>query len=194
MKLFSFSYSTLSTSPITWLIDGPQTTHHNFNVSFCQISLRMTLHNSSDTVANVCVNTFDSPSGSDQSSGASTTQSSVPSGNQSGWYEVRALPEIKVTSSVPRIEVGKSSLPLPESVSPFIWSGSSATSVRLEPKSTAKIPLEICVFSPGTYDLSNYSLNWNLLGVNDQGSKEATTQSSGTCQGYPYFLTVLQSA
>ncbi|XP_031279097.1 trafficking protein particle complex subunit 8-like [Pistacia vera] len=185
--------SILSTSPITWLIDGPRTTHHNFNASFCQINLRMTLHNSSDTVASVRVNTFDSSSSSGQSSGATTTQASVPSGNQSGWHEVRALTEIKVTSSIPRNEVGKS--PSLGSVFPYIWSGSSATSVRLEPKSTAEILLEICVFSPGTYDLSNYSLNWNLLGVNDQGNEEeGTKQSSGTCYGYPYFLTVLESA
>ncbi|KAJ0088798.1 hypothetical protein Patl1_32733 [Pistacia atlantica] len=146
-----------------------------------------------DTVASVRVNTFDFSSSSGQSSGATTTQASVPSGNQSGWHEVRALTEIKVTSSIPRNEVGKS--PSLGSVSPYIWSGSSATSVRLEPKSTAEILLEICVFSPGTYDLSNYSLNWNLLGVNDQGNEEeGTKQSSGTCYGYPYFFTVLESA
>ncbi|KAL1196583.1 hypothetical protein V5N11_031047 [Cardamine amara subsp. amara] len=72
---------------------------------------------------------------------------------------------------------------------PFIWSGLSSTKVQIQPLSTTEIPLQISVFSPGIYDLSSYKLNWELSGHENASS----STSSGTCQGYPYYLTVLQS-
>ncbi|KAL5739887.1 hypothetical protein ACOSQ2_029067 [Xanthoceras sorbifolium] len=184
--------STSGTGPITWLIDGPWTVHHNFSASFCEINLRMTIYNSSDAAVSIRVNTFDSTSSSGQSSDAAALESAVPTGNQSGWHEVPVLNDIKAKSEVLGTQVGKSSLSL-ESVFPFIWSGSSATSVQLGPMSTAEIPMQVCIFSPGTYNLSNYALNWNLLPVSGEGKESETRQSSGTCHGYPYHLTVLQS-
>lgn len=51
--------------------------------------------------------------------------------------------------------------------------------------------LSIFVLSPGTYDVSNYSLHWNLFGSGDQEDKGAGLRlSSGTCQGHPYYVTV----
>ncbi|GLT60810.1 hypothetical protein SLA2020_335590 [Shorea laevis] len=49
-------------------------------------------------------------------------------------------------------------------------------------------------FSPGIYDLSNYVLHWKVVSSDDPGKQEGASQSSGTCQGYPYYLSVLQSA
>ncbi|KAG8648726.1 trafficking protein particle complex subunit 8 isoform X2 [Manihot esculenta] len=179
--------STASTSPISWVVDGPRTTHHDFSVSFCEINLRMIIYNSSDAVAYVGVSTLDSPGGGVQSS----DENPVASGNQAGWHSLSLTDDIKITSDVHGSDVAKPE-PLP-SVSPFIWSGTSSTRVQLEPMSSTEIPLLICVFSPGTYDLSNYALNWNLLHVNNEGNVGRTKQTSGTIPGYPYYLTVLQS-
>lgn len=179
-------------TPITWLVDGPRTLHHNFNASFCEVNLKMTIYNSSDAAMFVRVNTFDSPSSSGQTSEATSPRSAVPSGNQAGWHDVPVLTDIKVTSQLPLNQVKRSSLL--ESVSPFIWSGSSASRVLLQPMSTTDIAMKVCLFSPGTYDLSNYALNWKLLTISGQGNEGETRQSSGSCPGYPYFLTVLQAS
>ncbi|XP_024187862.1 trafficking protein particle complex subunit 8 isoform X1 [Rosa chinensis] len=174
-----------SSSPILWLVDGPRTLYHNFSASFCEINFHMTIYNSSDVIASVCIKTYDS--NSDNLSDAIPVQPATSSSNQDGWHDLPLVNEIRVTSDVVGARTGKSSSV--ESVTPFIWSGSSSTKVELEPKSRAEIPLQVCVFSPGTFDLSNYVLHWKLLLSNGDG-----LQSSGACQGYPYFLTVLQSA
>lgn len=185
-------YSIASRSPISWLVDGPRTLYHNFSASFCEIKLSMTLCNSSDSVASVRINTFDSNFSRNLSD--LTEAHATSSGNQVGWHDVALVTDIKVTSDVVGAKLGKSS-PL-ESVPPFIWSGSSSTRVQLQPMSSTKIPLQICVFSPGTHDLSNYVLHWDLLLSNGEGNSdegEGTRPASGTCQGYPYYLTILQS-
>ncbi|XP_024443485.1 uncharacterized protein LOC7469943 isoform X4 [Populus trichocarpa] len=176
--------STASTSPISWVVDGPRTRHHDFSSSFCEINFRMTIYNSSNALASIILKTLDSTSISDQ-------LSDEASGNQVGWHDVSLAKDSKIESDALRNHVRKSLLP--ESVSPFIWSGSSSTGVQIKPLSTTEIPLQICVFSPGTYDLSNYVLNWNLIPVNDHESVGERIQSSGTSLGYPYYLTVLPS-
>lgn len=170
-----------STSPIWWLMEGPRTIHHNFSASFCEVKLKMTLYNSSDLSASIFIHTLDSIPSTSQ---LSEVMAGSP-GNQAGWYDTSLLNDIKVTSDVLGMKVGKP--PSLDSVSQFIWSGSSSTKVEVEPMSTAVVPLQICVFSPGTYDLSNYALHWNLLSSKDEGSH-------GKCPGSPYYLTVLQSA
>ncbi|XP_048236072.1 trafficking protein particle complex subunit 8 isoform X2 [Ricinus communis] len=179
--------STASTSPISWIVDGPRFRRHKFSASFCEVNLRMPVYNSSDAVASVAINTLDSTSGNGQLSDASA----VTSRNQTGWHHLSLENDIKIISDVPETNVAR--LQSPESVSPFIWSGSSSTRIQLEPLSSTEIPLQICVFSPGTYDLSNYVLNWNLQPVNNEGNVGETTQISGTSPGYPYYLTVLPS-
>jgi hypothetical protein len=144
----------------------------------------MTIYNSSNALASIILKTLDSTSISDQ-------LSDEASGNQVGWHDVSLAKDSKIESDALRNHVRKSLLP--ESVSPFIWSGSSSTGVQIKPLSTTEIPLQICVFSPGTYDLSNYVLNWNLLPVNDHESVGERIKSSGTSLGYPYYLTVLPS-
>lgn len=144
----------------------------------------MTIYNSSNALASIVLKTLDSTSISDQ-------LSDEASGNQVGWHDVSLAKDSKIESEALRNHVRKSLLP--ESVSPFIWSGSSSTGVQIKPLSTTEIPLQICVFSPGTYDLSNYVLNWNLQPVKDHENVGERIQSSGTSLGYPYYLTVLPS-
>ncbi|CAL1372237.1 unnamed protein product [Linum trigynum] len=185
---------TASTSPISWTMIGPRTKYHNFSSSFCEINLKMTIHNSSDAIASISISTADSAGQSD----------ALPS--QGGWKPV--VKEIKAASpKAAGIIAGNSpeslsSLkPVASPVSSFIWSGSSSSNFQLGPRSSTDIPMQICVFSPGTYDLSSYVLNWNLRqddGGCDQleakeSNPEETRKLSGTCSGYPYFLTVLQS-
>lgn len=187
---FSLTCSTSSTSPISWLVDGPRTLYHDFSASMCEINLRMTIYNSSDGVASVRIGTFDSVNSADHLNDGTAVSSAYPSGDQAGWHDASIVDEIKVTSDVHGARVGKS-LSL-DSVPPFIWSGTSSTRIKLGPKSASEIPLQICVFSPGIYNLSNYALHWRLLTSDDSGDQEGTSQSSGTCQGYPYYLIVLQ--
>ncbi|KAL2464074.1 Tetratricopeptide repeat (TPR)-like superfamily protein [Forsythia ovata] len=178
--------SIASRSPIWWLMESPRTVKHDFSTTFCEINLSMTVRNSSEDDMSVSINTIDS----------TTTINSVSSpapvsGNEVGWHDLSHLTEIKVTSDVLGAQVAKSLSP--ESVSPFIWSGASSTRFELKSLSSAEIPLQICVFTPGTYDLSNYSLHWNLLSSSDKRDNlNESGPSSGTCQGYPYYITVLQ--
>ncbi|CAN1277707.1 Trafficking protein particle complex subunit 8 [Linum perenne] len=182
---------TAKTSPITWTMSGPRTKHHDFSSSFCEISLQMTVHNSSDSVASVIIKTADSAGNSSQSKA---------SGTQGGWQPLAT--DTKATVSEVGIITRKTESSDPISpVSPFIWSGSSSSKVVLQPRTSAEIPMHICVFYPGTYDLSSYVLNWNLkpVGGNQQEANvdlqrnpDETRKWSGTCKGYPYFLTVLQ--
>lgn len=181
--------STASTGPISWLVDGPQTLHHDFSASFCEINLKMHLYNSSDTAAFVCIDTIDFDGSGGHMNSANAVQSVTPD-NQAGWHDVTPATELKVTPNAPETQPGKAiSL---DSVSPYIWSGSSSTNINLEPMSSAEVPLQICVFSPGTYDLSNYVLNWKLPSQG-LGASDETRQHSGKCQGYKYYLTVLQA-
>ncbi|XP_050243779.1 uncharacterized protein LOC126692278 isoform X1 [Quercus robur] len=182
--------STSNASPISWQVDGPRTLYHDLSASFCEINFRMIIYNSSDAVTSVHVKTFDSVN----TGGHLSEGTSSPSGNQSGWHwhDASVEKDIKVTSDVLGSRVRKS-LSL-ESVTPFVWSGTSSTSIQIQPMSKTEIPLQICVFSAGIYDLSNYVLQWNLLSSEGPESLEGTRQSSGTCQGYPYYLSVLQSS
>ncbi|KAK7337326.1 hypothetical protein VNO77_17892 [Canavalia gladiata] len=182
-------FSTASTGPISWLVDGPQTLHHDFSSSFCEINLKMHLYNSSGATAFVRINTLDSAGNSGHINSVNVVQQATPD-NQAGWHDITPVNDLKGTSNVLESQSGKA-LSL-ESASPYIWSGSSSTHLNIEPMSSAEIPLQICVFSLGTYDLSNYILNWKLPSDGQRDSDE-TRQRSGKCHGYKYYLTVLQS-
>ncbi|TYI58700.1 hypothetical protein E1A91_D11G379600v1 [Gossypium mustelinum] len=179
-----------SMSPISWLVDGPRTIQHNFSAPPCEVNLKMTITNSSDAIASVHINTFDSPSSNNQLINDATT--SQPPEHQSGWSEIPIVNDTKIITTEALTTRVPKSLSL-ESVPQFIWSGTSSTKLVLQPRSTAEIPLQICVFTPGIYDLSNYILNWNLTPVNDGENQGEANKSSGVCQGYPYYLSVLES-
>ncbi|XP_022745163.1 trafficking protein particle complex subunit 8-like isoform X2 [Durio zibethinus] len=188
----AFNCSLSSMSPISWLVDGPRTIQHNFWASLCEVNLKMTINNSSDAVASVHIKTFDSPSSSNQPIDAAASQSGLPPENQAGWCDVPVVNDMKIITTDALATCSTKSAFL-ESVSQFIWSGSSSTNLILQPRSTAEIPLQICVFAPGIYDLSNYVLNWNLIPISDEENQGEANKASGVCQGYPYYLTVLQS-
>ncbi|CAA7018185.1 unnamed protein product [Microthlaspi erraticum] len=169
-----------SSNPLSWSLEGPQTINHDFSTSLCEIKLKMTIRNTSDGLSSVSINTTDC-----LPDAAAPTPSS---GNQSGWrYLTTVTEEMKLTSDVMASRLGKSPSSM-ETSPPFIWSGLSSTKAQIQPLSTIEIPLQISVFSPGIYNLSSYNLNWEL-----SGHGKASSTSSGTCQGYPYYLTVLQS-
>ncbi|KAL1813358.1 hypothetical protein ACET3Z_023423 [Daucus carota] len=175
---------TASTSPVCWLMDGPRIIHHDFSSSLCEIKLKITIYNSSDVSVSVRISTSDSIQ-----PGSSSTSSSVLSANEAGWHDLSLITEMKVTSSIAGSGSGSGIRrpTSPECVPPFIWSGVSSSCVELGPKSTTEVPLLICVFSPGIHDLSNYALHWNYKDV-----KAGESVLSGTCDGHPYYLTVLQ--
>ncbi|KZV17131.1 trafficking protein particle complex subunit 8 [Dorcoceras hygrometricum] len=173
------------TTPISWLMNGPQIVRHDFSAAICEINLKITVHNSSEDNVSVRFTTHDSTPINAVSNSASI------SGNELGWYDISRSGDIKGASDVMGTRAGKTILP--ESVSPFIWSGSTSTRFNLDQLSSIEVPLQICVFSPGTYDLSNYSLHWNLLPAGGNGVTENESRvSSGTCQGHSYHITVLQ--
>ncbi|CAN6811358.1 hypothetical protein Bca4012_000863 [Brassica carinata] len=166
-----------SSNPLSWSLDGPEAIYHDFSTSLCEIQLKLVIRNTSDGLSSVSFNTIDSV----QDAAAPTPSS----GNQSGWRYVPVVTEeMKLTSDVMGSRLGKPPSSM-ESSPPFIWSGLSSTKVEIQPLSTTEIPLQISVFAPGIYNLSSYKLTWERSGREDA--------SSGTCQGYPYYLTVLPS-
>ncbi|PIA54301.1 hypothetical protein AQUCO_00900680v1 [Aquilegia coerulea] len=186
--------SIASQIPISWRMDGPQALHHDFSSSFCEIGLCMTIHNSSDYVVSVRIHTPGPQSSTGQLSDATgIAQSPRLAGNQEGWYDVSLVNDIKVTSDVMGTLSGKpASL---DSTAPYIWSASSSTKIEVGPMSSTKVPLQVSLFSPGTYNLSNYNLHWSLLlpSNKDGLDRDQVRQTSGTIQGHSYYLTVLQS-
>ncbi|KAF5200663.1 Trafficking protein particle complex subunit, partial [Thalictrum thalictroides] len=186
--------SIASESPVSWRMDGPQALHHDFSSSFCEIGLCMTIHNSSDYIASVRIHTPGPQSSIGQlSDAAGIAQTPKSAGNQEGWYDASLVNDIKVTSDVMGTLSGKpSSL---DSTAPYIWSASSSTKVEVGPMSSTKIPLQVSLFSPGTYNLSNYNLHWSLLLPSNKDGlvRDQVRQTSGTIQGHSYHLTVLQS-
>jgi len=150
------------------------------------MSLR--IHNALDAPISVRINTSDSsPSTSHQSH-----PTGVASENQSGWHDISLTNEIKVTSDPLGITRSARQLPA-NSVAPYIWCGSSSTNIQLVPLSTMEVPVQISVFTPGTYDISNYQLHWKLLQSEGEAPDADSRPSSGTYQGQSFYLTVLQS-
>ncbi|KMZ63873.1 hypothetical protein ZOSMA_391G00040 [Zostera marina] len=184
-------HSIIGKSPVWWLMNGPQTISHDFSTSFCEATFYITLHNSSDVVASVKIVTLD---GMSSDSGGGQTQDTSPHSDSStiaGWHNISlGNDDVKVEKKIWKQRVL-------ESVSPFIWSATSSTHIKLEPMNIIKVPLRICIFSPGVYDLSKYELHWSLQSSDPptRFSKDtpATWQSSGVNRGHPFFLTVMQS-
>ncbi|KAG6433884.1 hypothetical protein SASPL_105503 [Salvia splendens] len=174
-----------SSSPVWWSMDGPRSVRQDFSSGLCEINLSMSVYNSLEDAVSVRINTLDSLARS-----SSVTSTASVSGNEVGWHDITYLTDAKVKSDAIGARVGKALAP--ESVSPFIWSGSCSTRVNIEPLSSAKVPLQISVFCQGTFDLLNYSLQWNLL-TGDTGDHENESRvRSGSCHGHPYHVTVLQ--
>ncbi|KAJ0966330.1 hypothetical protein J5N97_027468 [Dioscorea zingiberensis] len=174
--------SITSKTPIWWLMDGPRTITHDFLTSFCEPSLTMTIHNCSKADVSVRIATFDFVSETRQST--ETAQFSDSSGYEGGWND------IKLSSDPQRNGLKKQSS---ESTPPFVWCASSSTRVKLTKGCTTEVPLRICIFSPGTYDLSQYELHWNEDSSDEGSGPEPNRLPSGMVRGHPFYITVLQS-
>ncbi|XP_021845470.1 uncharacterized protein [Spinacia oleracea] len=180
--------SVASNGPLCWMMDGPRMIHHNFDTSFCEINLRISIHNSLDAAVSVRIH----PNDSGPSTSQPSNSSGVSSENRVGWHDVSLAGEAKITSDTLQNTRHVQQMP-GESVSPFIWCGSSSTRIKVAPLSTAEVPIQICVFAPGTYDISNYQLHWESM--HPEGDIDADSkQSSGIFPGHSFYLTVLQSA
>ncbi|XP_051131915.1 uncharacterized protein LOC127251976 isoform X2 [Andrographis paniculata] len=175
-----------SKTPIWWKMDGPKSIRHDFSLALCEINLNMTVSNSSEDLISVRIITLDGPNAV-----SSLTSGTSNSGSEVGWHDTSHPSEIRVAADALGARAGRPHSI--ESVPPFIWSGTSSTRFNLELRSSVQVPLQICVFAPGTYDLSNYLLHWNFVSSND-GEDELGSKalSSGTCQGHSYHITVLQ--
>ncbi|KAJ4758914.1 Trafficking protein particle complex subunit 8 [Rhynchospora pubera] len=174
--------SVVGNSSISWLMGGPHTVHHNFSNSICEVDLHIDLRNCSSNQVNVQVSTFDYTPDTSQNPSSDSNSVSDLSTKQSGWSDISLENDIKVMSTPRNIQ--RYHKPTSESAPPFVWSGSSAMQLSLEPACTARVPLKVCVFAPGTYNLSNYELLWK--------EEAAGLSVPGTGRGHPFYLTVLE--
>ncbi|CAN6466715.1 unnamed protein product [Victoria cruziana] len=179
-------------SPISWLMEGPNTVIHDFAKSFCQMRFQVTVQNSSDAVAFIGLVMFNQAENEAQLADVGRLSGAS---QEEGWHEIslgnsgKVLSDLLAQSSPSRKQCYKS-------IFPYVWTGSSSTKVKLEPLSSAVIPLNLCIFAPGVYDLSNYELQWDIKPCNDgnNGQRPHSSKStSGTSPGHPFFLTALQS-
>lgn len=178
-----------SRTPIWWLMDGPRTIIHDFSCSFCETTIRLKIHNRSSIAVSVRIATFDGLP--DMSHSSDTVQVLDSSENQGGWQDVPLVSELKGISDVQGDHPRK---PRSHSIAPFVWCASSSTQLNLGPECTEEIPLRICLFSPGTYDVSNYELHWKLQPADGELPNDLKRFSSGMSRGHPSYLTALQSS
>ncbi|KAG6537578.1 hypothetical protein ZIOFF_002672 [Zingiber officinale] len=174
-----------SNSPISWQMSGSRMINHDFSASFCEVGFHLRVQNCSDSVVSIRLVTYDVMPGRKHSEMAKLSDSS---GNGSGWNDISLVNDIKVVSSVQGNRPKKLSM---ESQFPFIWCALSSTKLDLQPLSSSEIPLKICLFTPGTYDLSNYELHWEL-NPPERITGDLKTCTSGTLYGHPFYLTAIQ--
>ncbi|CAL4927721.1 unnamed protein product [Urochloa decumbens] len=173
--------SALSQSPVWWLMEGPRTITHDFSKSYCEVSIQLVIHNSAAHKSSVRVVTSDvSPEKSQ------TDSSSV----QGGWYDVSLENDIKAISSAKGTNHEKQSS---KSISPYVWCSLSSSQIELQPDSCARVPLKVCIFAPGTYNFSNYELQWKVRPSEGAQVDEIENGLTGGGQGHPFYVTVLQS-
>ncbi|VAI37663.1 unnamed protein product [Triticum turgidum subsp. durum] len=176
--------SALSQNPVWWLMEGPRTITHDFSKSCCEANIQLVIHNSSEHNTTVRVVTSDC-----MAEKTKTAPSHESATGQGGWYDVSLENDIKAIASTKGAHSQKQSS---ESISPFVWCSLSSAQVDLKPDSSAKIPLKVCIFAPGTYDFSTYELHWKVHSSESGHVDENVTSGGG--QGYPFYVNVLQGA
>lgn len=174
----------LSQNPIWWLMEGPRTITHDFSKSCCEANIQLVIHNSSEHNISLGVVTSDGTLEKNQ-----TIPSHESASGPGGWYDVSLENDVKAITSMKGTHPQKQSS---ESISPFVWCSLSSAQVDLKPNSSAKIPLKVCIFAPGTYNFSNYELHWKVH-PSEAGQVDDNGRS-GVGQGYPFYVTVLQGA
>ncbi|CAK9860998.1 unnamed protein product [Sphagnum jensenii] len=180
--------------PFVWVMEAPKCVVHDFwTQPFCEVSVTLTIRNCSIFAASVRVETLDlaSAASSQTTQGGWTSLgvSTPPSGESS-----KAEPPRKSTSGVPNTEVMVNRA----SCGPFLWCNLQASTIHTLPAgASAKVPLRIAFFAPGSYDLSRYRISWTLLEFEPSTSSLSTAATSkealGTGLGHPLLLTVVQS-
>ncbi|KAM3260886.1 hypothetical protein ACQJBY_051880 [Aegilops geniculata] len=176
--------SALSQNPVWWLMEGPQTITHDFSKSCCEANIQLVIHNSSEHNTTVRVVTSDCMAEKSQ-----TAPSHESASGQGGWHDVSLENDIKAIASTKGAHSQKQSS---ESISPFVWCSLSSAQVDLKPDSSAKIPLKVCIFAPGTYNFSTYELHWKVHSSESGHVDENVTSGGG--QGYPFYVNVLQGS
>lgn len=146
--------------PFVWVMEAPKCVVHDFwTQPFCEVSVTLTIRNCSIFAAFVRVETLDLPSAASsqttQGGWTSLGVSTPPSGESS-----KAEPPRISTSGVPNTEVMVNRA----SCGPFLWCNLQASTIHTLPAgASAKVPLRIAFFAPGSYDLSRYRISWTLL-------------------------------
>lgn len=172
-----------SQSPIWWLVEGPRTISHDFSKSSCEVNIELIIHNSATHKSLVRVVTFDVMPEKNQTAQDSTSA-------QGGWYDVSLENDIKTISNAKSTHQEKQSS---KSVSPYVWCSLSSVQIELQPDSSARVPLEVCIFAPGTYNFSNYELQWKVHPSKEPRVEGSEKWPSAGGQGHPFYVTVLQS-
>ncbi|XP_062212632.1 uncharacterized protein LOC133913481 isoform X2 [Phragmites australis] len=178
--------SALNQSPIWWLMEGPRTVSHDFSKSYCEVNVQLVIHNSVGHKILVRVVTFDGMPNKSR-----TVHPPDSTSVQGGWYDVSLENDIKAISSAKGTHYEKQSS---ESISPYVWCSLSSAQVELQPESSARVPLKMCIFAPGTYNFSNYELHWKMHPSEGAQVDESERWSSGGDQGHPFYVTVLKGA
>ncbi|OEL35037.1 Trafficking protein particle complex subunit 8 [Dichanthelium oligosanthes] len=110
---------------------------------------------------------------------------------QGGWHDVSLQNDIKAISSAKGTHHEKQSS---KSISPYVWCSLSSAQIELQPDSCARVPLKVCIFAPGTYNFSNYELQWKVHRPSEGAQVDENENGSlGGGQGHPFYVTVLQS-
>lgn len=166
-------------------MEGPRTFSHDFSKSYCEVNLQLVIHNSAARKSSVRVVTFDVMPEKSQ-----TVHQHDSTSAQGGWYDVSLENDIKTISSSKSTHQEKQS---PMTISPYVWCSLSCAQIELQPDSCARVPLKVCIFAPGTYNFSNYELQWKVHPSEGPHVDENEKWSSGGGQGHPFYVTVLQS-
>lgn len=183
-SIFCF-LSARNQSPVWWLMEGPRTITHDFSKSCCEVSIQLVIHNSAEHRSSVRVVTFDAMPEKSQ-----TVHPHDSTSVQGGWHDISLENDIKTISSAKSTHHEKQ---YSKSISPYVWCSLSSAQIDLQPDSCSRVPLKVCIFAPGTYNFSNYELQWKVHPSKRAQVNEDVNGPSGGGPGHPFYVTVLQS-
>ncbi|WVZ60808.1 LOW QUALITY PROTEIN: hypothetical protein U9M48_010785, partial [Paspalum notatum var. saurae] len=143
------------------------------------VNIQLIIHNSSPYKRPVRVVTLDVMPEKNQ-----TVHLHDSTGAQGGWYDVSLENDIKTISSSKSTHQEKQSS---KSVSPYVWCSLSSVLIELQPDSCARVPLKVCIFAPGTYNFSNYELQWKVHPSEEPHVEGNEKWSSASGQGHPFY-------
>jgi len=167
-------------------MEGPRTISHDFSKSYCEVNLQLVIHNSEAHKILVRVVTFDVMPEKSQ-----TVHPHDSTSAQGGWYDVSLENDpVKTISSSKSTHQEKQSS---KSISPYVWCSLSCAQIELQPDSCARVPLKVCIFAPGTYNFSNYELQWKVHPSEGRHVDENEKLLSRGGLGHPFYVTALQS-